>query len=754
MTHVKKDRFRALGLFLLLLLSLYIPSVSAGNETRDSAYIRSEGLHQDEYVGWPDCTYTCDKDDWWKTTLQPGDEVAYTVSNLEYPAMVELRMQCHIGTSSSGVVSIHASTSSVCTVSWGSGNSYATYGYLHIWAIDGWGGDDTFYNLEVDVDTSGRLDSDNDRYYDYEDAFPYDATQWNDIDGDGYGDNPGGNNPDAFPEDYREWVDSDGDGFGDNSDQCPNSSGTSLAKVQKTSVVSPRGPSLLESWLTGVVSSHTESLYGNNSAILDDSWYIEETVEDEFLFIPAGMGSLYRLEPHAGCSDGDADGVEDTTDMFPNNPAQWVDSDGDGFGDNTLSSEMESVSLDPCVQDQFDEGESIPAWLALGCIAVPITDTQQEALLPSTYSCEDGTEIPWSWRIDGIVDCSDGSDEKFVYESSYDASILYTPRSALHTTGIDVGFVLQGNGLFDACPLEAGLSFRDRVGCIDTDGDGWSDLNDAFPQNATEWYDTDADGVGDNADVFPLDASESRDDDSDGFGNNEDVFPFNESEWSDQDLDGVGDNADVFPLDEDESRDDDLDGVGNNADAFPNEISQITDLDKDGYGDNQSGFQPDACPGDYGQSFRDRFGCPDSNLDGFSDANGVVNTVFSKAGEGEIPALLTLILPVFMAITAAIAYVRKKNPSGTKAEYFLTESDALSPFETSEIASSTSFSGGMVQLRAQPHSEKETVDIPQSPSQFQVMSEWSDGTNRCRTFTNGVTEYLATDGNWYPHPDA
>ena len=107
-----------------------------------------------------------------------------------------------------------------------------------------------------------------------------------------------------------------------------------------------------------------------------------------------------------------------------------------------------------------------------------------------------------------------------------------------------------------------------------------------------------------------------------------------------------------------------------------------------------------------------------------------------------------------MAITAAVAYVRKKNPSGTKAEYFLTESDALSPFETSEMASSTSLSGGMVQLRAQPHSEKETVDIPQSPSQFQVMSEWSDGTNRFRTLTNGVTEYLATDGNWYPHPDA
>ena len=86
-------------------------------------------------------------------------------------------------------------------------------------------------------------------------AFPNDPTQWEDLDGDGFGDNLSGNNPDpylfdfdndgyndsidplpklaspgdrdadgvldaddVFPEDYREWADADGDGEGDNAD--------------------------------------------------------------------------------------------------------------------------------------------------------------------------------------------------------------------------------------------------------------------------------------------------------------------------------------------------------------------------------------------------------------------------------------------------------------------------------------------------------------------------------------------------------
>ncbi|MCK4332393.1 MAG: hypothetical protein KAV40_02310 [Thermoplasmatales archaeon] len=60
------------------------------------------------------------------------------------------------------------------------------------------------------------IDSDGDGYYDYEDDFPYDSSEWRDSDNDGYG-----NNADAFPYDSSEWKDSDGDGRGDNSDIYP-----------------------------------------------------------------------------------------------------------------------------------------------------------------------------------------------------------------------------------------------------------------------------------------------------------------------------------------------------------------------------------------------------------------------------------------------------------------------------------------------------------------------------------------------------
>jgi len=93
------------------------------------------------------------------------------------------------------------------------------------------------------------------------------------------------------------------------------------------------------------------------------------------------------------------------------------------------------------------------------------------------------------------------------------------------------------------------------TGCvgIDSDDDGYLDINDAFPNDAGEWMDTDGDGVGDNADAFPNDANETVDSDGDGVGDNSDAFPTDADESVDTDGDGVGDNADDFPEDPDRS---------------------------------------------------------------------------------------------------------------------------------------------------------------------------------------------------------
>ncbi|MEE2812117.1 MAG: peptidylprolyl isomerase, partial [Candidatus Thermoplasmatota archaeon] len=85
----------------------------------------------------------------------------------------------------------------------------------------------------------------------------------------------------------------------------------------------------------------------------------------------------------------------------------------------------------------------------------------------------------------------------------------------------------------------------------DSDGDGVSDSEDAFPNDANETHDDDGDGTGNNSDAFPQDANETHDDDGDGVGNNSDAFPQDANETMDSDGDGVGDNSDADPDDPD-----------------------------------------------------------------------------------------------------------------------------------------------------------------------------------------------------------
>jgi len=108
-----------------------------------------------------------------------------------------------------------------------------------------------------------------------------------------------------------------------------------------------------------------------------------------------------------------------------------------------------------------------------------------------------------------------------------------------------IGLVLITLGLLSGC-AEKRPEVKDET---DTDGDGYSDALDAFPDDSNEWEDSDGDGVGDNTDAFPHDANETRDTDGDGIGDNMDAFPLDPTEWQDSDADGVGDNADYFPYD-------------------------------------------------------------------------------------------------------------------------------------------------------------------------------------------------------------
>ena len=186
----------------------------------------------------------------------------------------------------------------------------------------------------------------------------------------------------------------------------------------------------------------------------------------------------------------------------------------------------------------------------------------------------------------------------------------------------------DGDGLVnteDDCPYESGTSTQPTIGCPDSDGDSWADSADAFPEESTQWNDTDGDGYGDEpegfeADVCPEEEGYSNQDrfgcldsDGDGWSDLNDMFVSNPSQWIDNDGDGVGDNYTWGNI---------INGirVSEYGDAFPTDSTQQKDRDGDGYGDNPDGFLPDTCPDIFGTStLGGNIGCPDSDGDGWTD---------------------------------------------------------------------------------------------------------------------------------------
>ena len=108
----------------------------------------------------------------------------------------------------------------------------------------------------------------------------------------------------------------------------------------------------------------------------------------------------------------------------------------------------------------------------------------------------------------------------------------------------------------DNCSSTAGTSTVDRYGCPDADADGVSDENDVWPADPTQWFDTDGDGYGNeadgtNGDTCPMENGTSTeggkrgclDSDGDGWADVDDWYPLQASQHFDSDNDGWGDNA-------------------------------------------------------------------------------------------------------------------------------------------------------------------------------------------------------------------
>jgi len=287
-------------------------------------------------------------------------------------------------------------------------------------------------------------------------------------------------------------------------------------------------------------------------------------------------------EDYTGCVDADGDGWSDSGDLFPNEPTQWADQDQDGFGDNG-----NGINPDSCALEWGDSIED-----RLGC---PDRDN-------------DGWSDPDNWGEWGPVwKIEHGADAFWEDATQWGDYDLDGYGDNWHNTdwndsheAIGIGIFFEGATTPDYCPATFGESMNDRIGCPDTDYDGWSNPD----ENWTSEFD--------DADAFEFDETQHSDRDLDGWGDNQsgrnpDAFPYNPTQWWDSDDDGYGDN-----------KEEDVAGAYQ-ADNFTNDPTQWADFDRDGFGDNASGNRADYCQQTPGSSENDRFGCPDFDGDGWSN---------------------------------------------------------------------------------------------------------------------------------------
>ena len=378
-------------------------------------------------------------------------------------------------------------------------------------------------------------------------------------------------------------------------------------------------PRILESF-DDYVLAYPDEDYDDDGVLNKDDDFARNS---SFTTDTDGDGFPDRRDP-----DKDGDGVPNEEDTLELNPDVWnqaqydiwyeqQDNDGDG---------MENYR-DPFPDDEFN-GQGPPkghpeyeAWYAE-------QDFDNDGVLnpddPAPYLEDVKTDYEYErWHLDaerakeGIWDGTLGYqatyDQIFVTPEQYDpedpltydtdkdgirdAFEIYTYHNL--TTGIEANGiadwgVMERDSVEGASqeeyitydPTMTWLEYAQALGDWktpnnDIDGDGVSNLEDAFVYSKDEWEDVDEDGLGDNlADDDVGEVSDALlDSDGDGYVNKYDDFPYNPNEWLDSDGDGIGDEGDYFPNDPEKSLMPDMDGDGveDSADLFP------TDPTKTGY---------------------------------------------------------------------------------------------------------------------------------------------------------------------------
>jgi len=410
--------------------------------------------------------------------------------------------------------------------------------------------------------------------------------------------------------------------------------------------------------------------------------------------------------------DDDNDGVLDIGDGCSTGELAWtsttdLDYDGDGCKDATEDYDDDNDNICDsswnedwgCMLSTLDVDfcpESHPTFFSVlsndadqdGCEdRNEDKDDDNDGFLDGQDDCPIETGFSDTGRIFGCPD-SDGD--------GYANTVDVFPDEPSQWSDVDEdGFGDQSDGLDgDDCPGVYGTSNQDRTGCLDSDGDGYSnpDSNwdttlgaDAFSTDITQHLDGDGDGYGDNMDGFQADScseiagtsNQDRfgclDSDGDGWSDEGDMLPLDPTQHSDDDGDGYGDSLlgntpdscpSVYGLSSEQRYgclDSDSDGWDDEFDAFPDNIKFWSDTDGDSHPDQQDTELSDDCPDEAGDSYEDRIGCPDSDGDGWSDKADSYPDDASRHLESDSTSLILIVVGiVVVGIALGLLFLNRR----------------------------------------------------------------------------------------------
>ena len=441
--------------------------------------------------------------------------------------------------------------------------------------------------------------------------------QWGDRDGDGYGDNnsQGAWNRDAFPLDPTQYEDTDEDGYGDNpdgnnADDCPNIWGNSTVDKKGCTDSDGDGHSNLYTYDVNSETGLRENEQGD--ALPDNPQQWRDQDGDGFGENPFGdwdrcpevAGALLGV-PGPGCpmpvGDEDGDNIADEDDLCPDSP------------------EGESVNSDGCAPSQLDTDQDTVTDDIDICPNTPLGEVVNEVgcSMSQTDIDSDG---------DGVNDVDENADLLDLCPNTDSADYDDVDENGCAPSQRDT----DGDGItddLDLCPDTTSGATVTSDGCIvvgaDTDNDGFEDAVDDFPSEPTQWQDSDGDGFGDNwADGSWNATREGTVGQWFANATNPDYCP-EESGTSDNSA-WAGTGAGVILG----CADSDGDGWADSIDWDQEESTQWVDADDDGFGDNRSGTMGDQCIGQPGIADVDgdgphENGCPAPD----EDNDGVFNNL-------------------------------------------------------------------------------------------------------------------------------